>query len=453
MGSRTHVQPIGQQIGMLGRRTLSGVLAIQAQANADNRPAIYVQNLGGGLHLVRNQCNDTPYKVSAVSPLLSFAPGQVVTLGSHRGMPGEVILGAASGILGSDTVNVDIAVIPAPFRSPGIASCPVPIRGKSYLALGSIGSGGGGTAFASIYHDGAVGPRLPDLAWTVQPDVRTAQRVSPLGDVVIAHGDGDGGSTVNLLTWHVTTGALDTLELTGVPGGFLDGPVWAGPLDSGACYALEGEVFGDRHLELQLYRLPVGHNESRPLSDFAFGPRLSDAGPWSTNVETGFGLYIIPSGPDLQVMAKRHDTGRNALVDFALSSRAWRINLDRVAPDSAAGDGRPMSNTRGLMPTQGTQLAVVPAWPASPSFNLLPDDWSLSAPPYFSISPDLRELALYPFYSGPDTHRLLRMPAAPFTIPTGCPIPAFAVAAAPWGSAWEAGSEPGHRPDVMLARD
>lgn len=453
MGSRTHLQPVGQSIRQLGARSLSGVLEVQAQSKADNRYAIYDKNLGGGIHEVHNQCNETPYKVGSIARDLTFSKGQVVVLASNAGNAGEVIVGVAPpSLAGADVTNVDVTLIGVPWRPPAISGvCPAPIRGKTYLALGVAGS----TGYASIYFDGVHGHRLPDLA-SSDVSLVNAQRLSTRGDTVLALAPGDGFSTIKLLTWHAAAGTADVLELTGVPDGELGGPVWAGAIDD-AAYGVTGAVFPDRHIELQIYRFPVGVTDSRPLASFAIGPPLVDAGPYSTAVEVGFsGAYrpgILPTGPDLQLIVERHDLGRNVLLDFSLAGRTWRLDASRAAPSSMlGGDGRPLSNTRALV-AQGLQLSVVPSWPASPSFDLLPADWTLNGPPLFSTSPDLAQLALYPFWPGSDSHMLLRMLAAPLTIPSGCPIPAVAVQAAPWGSAWEAASEPGHRPTVMIARD
>ncbi len=91
MGSSTHLQGNPQKVSLISQRNTIAVLERLRERHADNRWVIYVRALGRGLDLVKNFCNDQPYRVANVTGR-TFTPGSVVMLGSHAAHPGEVII-------------------------------------------------------------------------------------------------------------------------------------------------------------------------------------------------------------------------------------------------------------------------------------------------------------------------------------------------------------------------
>lgn len=89
----THIQGIPQRPGLATARTTRAIMERDREATTDNRPAIYVSPLGNNMHLVRNHCNEQPYRVGSLISGATFSPGSEVLLMSNSSHPGEVIAG------------------------------------------------------------------------------------------------------------------------------------------------------------------------------------------------------------------------------------------------------------------------------------------------------------------------------------------------------------------------
>lgn len=182
MGSGSHVQGIPQRPGLASSRNRRAVMERDRERTNDNRFAVYIQPLGGGLHLVRNHCNPTPYPVGSAVANLSFAPGTDVILGSNGGHPGEVIMGGPPP--GRGGVGFSVPSV----RSVGYTGVPTeppppeepPLTGQ-YLALyateSSVGAGNHRQLICSVLDE--TGAFVADCAPSGAPTALSSTIPSP----------------------------------------------------------------------------------------------------------------------------------------------------------------------------------------------------------------------------------------------------------------------------------
>ena len=179
----------------------------QRERFADVRSVVYMRRLTGGQHLVRNQGNSQPYRVSALAGA-AFVPGQFVLVGSHAGhtLPGETILSGPppgqKNAVGSGALTSR--------RSLGLGPSAFPA--DSYLAISRLDTGDISRAYE--YKNGAFVKELNFIDHAAEgillQDLEGCKRdPAPGVDRIVASTSGD-----QHVIWNITTNAVTKVTLS-----------------------------------------------------------------------------------------------------------------------------------------------------------------------------------------------------------------------------------------------
>lgn len=421
---------------------LSGdpVLAALTEQRAPVTLRQYVGPLGNGWHLVRRDCNESPYEVSS-STGATFREGETVAVVGESGMRGEIIIGpAATATADYPTVSLALSIsldIPIPETA---SSCPTPITGKSYLGIRDDGS----SLYAYRYADGIYVETLGSYDYTAAgwASLANFQRVGTEADTVIFYGRKDGSDHV--LAWDIDGAATYELDTTTDD---IGGPIWTGGGDIYFC-----RNFSDgAGVHLTLHKVALYATGTVDLGATQQGDEMLDD-TFSLTVPSG--NLLASTGPKLQVPCFWFATGTEVVIPY-WSAGTWNLGAGRATIAGPEDNGVQSCGYAAAVGGYSVRISyvtlgapnvgVMPSGPGSPEVALLPADWEIISIENLSLNPGGTQVALFPVQVDGESdlqNKLLRVPLQGSAFPSGCPLSRIEVEPSPEGL-----------PGIMLCRD
>lgn len=408
MSSRNQVQGIGYRTRLLGApASLAGTLDALSQKTADNRWVIYVAPLGGGRHLVRNDCNDQTYDVgSAVNT--TFREGDSVLVGSNGGTAGEVIIAgpdlSRSGA-GGTAQEISYRAISRGIVAP--SSCPVALTGRSYLSIVPLSDG----YQCCLYRD-AVYLSDKGVPWGVGLVMGSPAWPQRLAADIIVSG---AASTALYYTIDPIAGTVATATMSWAGG--------VGPMlvSGGYVYWVAYPNDIDPAASVQLYRSPVGFagDVDEPTARVGGVFTISGLAAYRGLCSLGGAQFVLPA--TVSSVPK--------LLYFNGSSWVLRsvpvLGAEDPAPGFQVSGGAFRLAHRPLVDATSGESYLFPDTPEWTGFH------STSYTVFMSVSPGRGEILVYPVDDGLGGFKLLRIPLRP--VGASCSAPYQVIGTSPHG--------------------
>lgn len=336
MGSRSHTTGQGFQPGLIGKRTIAAVLASERQAGADNRYALYVAPLGNGEHLVRNPCNETPYKVGSTLGGQTFKAGQVVFLGSNAGTPGEVIIGLPPpGRGGGSEFAIAGQVRRQRFNVAPL--CPLPPTGHSYLAILDDGSNFRAWLYADGEHQETLGTGSLPLSFALTSSLQRA----PVSGQLVTYMGVPSSPTMRFCTLDCEAGDSTSYSVS-APGMISSAAVVS---DGSWIYFRAASSISNWQHSAQLYRVPILTDGTVSGSFGAVMPALEYGAPFAFDAALSLNSSLLDLGAGDFAILGTYGGSPAALL---YQSGVWAVELRELVG---------MSNSPGY-PVGGSGSAV-----------------------------------------------------------------------------------------------
>jgi hypothetical protein len=429
--SWTHLQGVGFQPTLQGRRDMFSHLAAFRQLSASVRFVLYVSNDGDGIHSVQNQCNATPYQVAGL-PGLSFEPGTQVTLASNAGTPGELLIGEAPlGRQGGASNPAQAVRARGRYGLARPGTCPVRLSGRSYVGVSLFGD-----LKAFAYLDGACGDLIAQISPPTFGSGYGWQRSAAAGpERLVCVGSFD-GETVQYWTWDLEANAIAAATRAGIANPSYVSP----PILLGASYFFAVIDQSGATPSAQLFEVPIGF-DGDVTDDMKRG--LPREGHYSGRIGSPGLPAIELGGPDLAGIpyhdgAFWHDGAARSLLQAE-----GEVGISSVG--GGAQLGLPVAGGRSSLIVNGGP-ALLGKPPTGSAELIVPADWSPTVASYGfpAVAPSGTEYACFPVVLPGDTDGgLLRLRVGVTTWKSGCPVPIHYVEDTP----------DGQQPLAMLPRD